>query len=124
MKKTFNSALLKVKGPYSSANISGNLIFVSGMIPLDPETNELLRGTIEEETKRVLENMKTLLEEAGSSLEKVVKTNLYLADMSEFAKMNEIYKQFFTKDYPARTTIQAGRLPLDVKIEIDAIAEI
>ena len=82
----------------------------------------VLRGTIEEETRATLINLRDILEDAGSSLERVVKVNAYLADMNNFGRFNEVYKEFFTKDFPARTCIQAGRLPMDIQVEIEAIA--
>ena len=102
----------------------GGWVFVSGQIPLDPATNQIVAGGIAEQTERVLENLKNVLEAAGSSLERVVKTTVYLKDVGEFAKMNEVYGRYFTNDPPARATVEAARLPRDVAVEIDCIASV
>ena len=112
----------KAIGPYSQAVKVGNFIFTSGQIAIDPEKNELISGGIQEQTRRVLENLKAVLEAAGSSLENVVKTTVYLSDINEFSAMNEVYAQFFETAKPARATVEVSRLPKDVKVEIDAIA--
>jgi 2-iminobutanoate/2-iminopropanoate deaminase len=109
-------------GPYSQAIKANGFIFASGQIPLDPATMRIVEGGIEEQTGRVLENLKAVLEAAGSSLDHVVKTTVYLADMGEFAAMNEIYAKYFGATKPARATVQVARLPRDVKVEIDVIA--
>ena len=109
-------------GPYSQAIKCNGLIFVSGQIPLDPQSNQLIAGSISEQAKRVLMNISAILQEAGSSLEKVVKTTVYLKDMGEFEAMNATYSEFFKNNKPARATVQVARLPKDVSIEIDAIA--
>jgi 2-iminobutanoate/2-iminopropanoate deaminase len=109
-------------GPYSQAIKANGFIFASGQIPLDPATMQIVAGGIEEQTGRVLENLKAVLEAAGSSLDHVVKTTVYLADMSEFAAMNEIYARYFGARKPARATVQVARLPRDVRIEIDVVA--
>ena len=109
-------------GPYSQAIIAGNLVFTAGQIPLDPATGELIGGDIRAQTQRVLENLGAILNAAGASLSSVVKTTVYLSDMSEFAAMNEVYASHFGDHKPARSTVQAARLPRDVKVEIDAIA--
>jgi 2-iminobutanoate/2-iminopropanoate deaminase len=109
------------KGPYSQAVIHQGLLYLSGQIPLDPESGMLIRGTIEEETERVLRNIKGIVEEAGAHLEDVLKTTCYLADLNDFDSFNEVYKEFFLQNPPARTTIQAMRLPLNVQVEIDAL---
>jgi 2-iminobutanoate/2-iminopropanoate deaminase len=114
----------KAIGPYSQAVISNGWVFLSGQIPLDAATNQIVEGGIAEQTKRVLENLKNVLEAAGSSLERVVKTTVYLKDIGEFAQMNEIYARYFTSDPPARATVEAARLPRDVRIEIDCIASV
>jgi 2-iminobutanoate/2-iminopropanoate deaminase len=98
------------------------MIFVSGQIPLDPTSMQLVTGTIEEQTRRVLMNVSAILQEAGSGLDKVIKTTVYMKDMNEFEKMNAIYGEFFSNNKPARATVQVARLPKDVSIEIDAIA--
>jgi 2-iminobutanoate/2-iminopropanoate deaminase len=110
-------------GPYSQAVRTGNLIFVSGQIPLDAATGQLVRGDIGTQTQQVLENVAAVLEAAGSSLAKVVKTTVYLRDLGEFGRMNEIYGKFFSRSAPARATVQVARLPRDAAIEIDVVAE-
>jgi 2-iminobutanoate/2-iminopropanoate deaminase len=109
-------------GPYSQAIKANGFIFASGQIPLDPATMKIVDGGIEEQTERVLDNLKAVLEAAGSSLDRVVKTTVYLADMNEFAAMNEIYARYFSATKPARATVQVARLPRDVKVEIDVVA--
>jgi 2-iminobutanoate/2-iminopropanoate deaminase len=111
-------------GPYSQAIRSGNLLFVSGQIPLDPSSGTLVSGSIADQTVRVLENLGAILQAAGASFDRVVKTTVYLADMSEFAAMNEVYGRYFPAPAPARATIQAARLPRDVRVEIDLIADL
>ena len=110
------------KGPYSPAVRAGDFLFVSGQGPIDPTTGEPVLGTIEEQTRLVLTNLGTILEGAGSSLGDVVKTTVYLTNMDDFAAMNGIYASFFPQAPPARTTIQAARLPLGISVEIEAIA--
>jgi len=110
-------------GPYSQAVRTGNLIFTSGMIPIDPATNTLVEGGIEVQATRAFENLKQLLIASGSGLDKVVKTVVFIKDMNDFAKVNEIYATFFTGEYPARSCVEVARLPKDVLIEIEAIAE-
>jgi 2-iminobutanoate/2-iminopropanoate deaminase len=109
-------------GPYSQAIKANGFIFASGQIPLDPATMQIVEGGIEEQTARVLDNLKAVLEDAGSSLDRVVKTTVYLADMNEFRVMNEIYARYFGATKPARATVQVARLPRDVKVEIDVVA--
>ena len=109
-------------GPYSQAIITGNFIFCSGQIPLDPATMEIVGETITEQTNRVFQNLAGLLDAAGSSLGQVVKTTVYLKDMSEFAAMNEEYARHFGDHRPARAAVEVARLPKDVRVEIDAIA--
>ncbi len=109
-------------GPYSQAIRANGMIFASGQIPLDPATMQVVAGDIRAQTERVLKNMKAVLEAAGSSIEKTVKTTVYLADMNEFTAMNEVYAEFFGAARPARATVQVSRLPRDVKVEIDVIA--
>ncbi len=112
----------KAIGPYSQAVKANGLIFISGQIALDPRTNQLVEGDIRAQTERVLENLKGIVEAAGSSLDRVVKTTVFLKDMGEFAAMNEVYARFFLKDPPARATVEVARLPRDVRVEIDLIA--
>ncbi len=109
-------------GPYSQAIIHQGLIYVSGQGPVDPRTNELKLGTIEEEAELTLENLRIILEEAGSSLDRVLKVTVFLIDMEEFSRFNEVYRRYFQKDLPARTCIQAAKLPGAFRVEIDAIA--
>ncbi len=111
-------------GPYSQAIITGNLVFCSGQIPLDPATMEIVGESITEQTKRVFQNLSGLLEAAGSNLGQVVKTTVYLKDMSDFAAMNEEYARHFGDHRPARAAVEVARLPKDVLVEIDAIAVI
>jgi 2-iminobutanoate/2-iminopropanoate deaminase len=109
-------------GPYSQAIRAGDLLFISGQIPLDPASGTLVQGDIADQTHRVLRNLEAILGAAGASFGQVVKTTVYLADMAEFAAMNEVYGTYFPAPAPARATIQAARLPRDVKIEIDLVA--
>jgi 2-iminobutanoate/2-iminopropanoate deaminase len=111
-------------GPYSQAIRAGSLLFVSGQIPLDPDTGALVAGGIAEQADRVLKNLGAILTAAGSSFDRVVKTTVYLADMGEFAAMNEVYGRYFPSPAPARATIQAARFPRDVRVEIDLIATV
>ena len=111
-------------GPYSQAVKLNNMIYTSGMIPLVPETMQVVEGGVQQQTKQVLENLKALLESAGSSLDKVVKTTVFIKDMNEFPKINETYAQFFAANPPARSTVEVARLPKDVLVEIECIAYI
>lgn len=110
-------------GPYSQAVVSQGFAFLSGQIPLDPATGKLAEGDVAAQTERVLENLKAVLAACGSSLERVVKTTVYLKDMGEFTRMNEVYARYFPHNSPARATVEAARLPRDVRVEIDCIAE-
>jgi 2-iminobutanoate/2-iminopropanoate deaminase len=112
----------KAIGPYSQAVRANGFVFVSGQIALDPSTQKLVPDEIMVQTERVLENLKAILSAAGSSLEKVVRTTVFLLDMNEFAAMNEVYARYFREQFPARSTVQAARLPRDVRVEIDVIA--
>jgi len=112
----------KAIGPYSPAVRAGQLLFLSGQVALDPATGDLIAGDIGAETRRVMENLKALLEQAGLGLSAVVRTTVYLADMNDFAAMNEVYGACFNAPYPARATIQVARLPRNARVEIDAIA--
>jgi len=112
----------KPVGPYSQAIVEGDFIFVAGQGPVNPGTGSLELGDARSETKRVFENMKAILQAAGSSLEQVVKCNVYLRDINDFAAMNEVYQTYFSRPFPARTTIQAGALPGGIAVEIECIA--
>ena len=109
-------------GPYSHAVAAGNLLFLSGQGPFAQDGTGALIGTLEEETALTFKNMIAILEEAGASLEDVVKVTVYLADMADFPRFNALYKEYFPDECPARTCIQAGKLPMDIKVEIEAIA--
>jgi 2-iminobutanoate/2-iminopropanoate deaminase len=112
----------KALGAYSPAIKAGNLLFVSGQIPIDPATGTLVDGNISTQTEQVMRNLGALLRAAGVGFEHVVRTTVFLTDMSEFAAMNEVYSRFVTDPPPARATVQVARLPRDVRIEVDAIA--
>jgi 2-iminobutanoate/2-iminopropanoate deaminase len=112
----------KAIGPYSQAIRANGFVFCSGQIALDPATNQLIEGDVVAQTERVLKNLTAVLQEAGSSLENVVKTTVFLKSMGDFAAMNETYAKFFTHNPPARSTVEAARLPKDVLVEIDVIA--
>jgi 2-iminobutanoate/2-iminopropanoate deaminase len=109
-------------GPYSQAIKHNGFVFLSGQIPLDPATNTIIEGDIVAQTERVLQNLKAVLEASGASFASVVKTTVFLKNMDDFPKMNEVYGRYFPVNPPARSTIQAARLPRDVQVEIDAIA--
>lgn len=109
-------------GPYSQAIKVGNLVFTSGQIPLDPATGQIVAGGVAEQTRRVMENLKAVLAAAGATLRDVVKTTLYIKNMSDFSTINEIYGQYFPEEPPARSCVEAARLPRDVLVEIEAIA--
>ena len=111
-------------GPYSQAIRYGNLLFVSGQIPIDPATGKIVEGDVAVQTDRVLRNLSAVLEAAGSSLAQVLKTTVYLKDIGDFTKMNEVYGRFFNECPPARATLQAARLPRDVSVEIELIAAV
>lgn len=113
---------MKPDSHYSPATVYGSLIFISGQGPIDSVTGKIIKGTFEEQLKLTLNNIKTILKETGSSLDKVLKTTVYLSNMDNFKKMNQIYKKYFPKNPPARTTIQAGKLFDHIAVEIDAIA--
>jgi len=110
-------------GPYSQAIIEGDFIFLSGQGPINPLTGTLELGDVRSETKRTLENLRAILQAAGSSLDHVLKCNVYLRDINDFAAMNEVYQTFFSAPFPARTTIQAGALPGGIAVEIECIAK-
>ncbi len=124
-KKAFQTDKAAVLGgPYSQAIIHNGLIYISGQGPINTQTNQVLLGTIEEESELALENIRIIVEEAGSSLNKVLQVRVYLLDMKEYSRFNEVYKKYFQADPPARTCIQAGKLPFGIRVEIDAIAYI
>lgn len=109
-------------GPYSQAVKVDNLLFISGQMPLDPDTMEIVPGNIQDQTKRAIENLKAILEEAGLTLNDVAKTTVFVKDMNEFGSINEIYANYFTEHKPARACVEVARLPKDVGVEIEAIA--
>lgn len=114
----------KAIGPYSQAVRSGSLLFLSGQIPIDPATGSMIDGDITAQTHRVLQNLGEVLAAAGASFDHVVRTTIYLADMSDFGTVNEIYGTYFSQPAPARATVQAARLPKDARVEIDCIASL
>ena len=109
-------------GPYSQAVKAGNLLFISGQIPLDPATGEVVEGDITVQTHRVLDNVKAILAEAGADFSNVVKTTVFLKDMNDFVPMNRVYAEYYPENCPARSAVQVGRLPKDVSVEIETIA--
>jgi 2-iminobutanoate/2-iminopropanoate deaminase len=112
----------KAIGPYSQAVKANGFLFVSGQIAFDPRTQQIVDGDVVRQTERVLENLKGIVEASGSSLQHVVKTTVFLADINDFTAMNEVYARYFTSHLPARSTIQAARLPRDARVEIDVVA--
>jgi len=112
----------KAIGPYSQATRANGFVFLSGQIPLDPKTQQVVDGDITVQTERVLENLKGVMEAAGSSIQRVVKTTVFLSDLNDFAAMNEVYSRYFAAHKPARSTVEVSRLPRDVRIEIELIA--
>ena len=112
----------KAIGPYSQAVRAGQLLFVSGQIPLDPDTGQMVAGDVAAQTRRVLENVRAVLDAANRSFADIVRTTIFLADMNDFAAVNEVYGQYFSQPYPARATVQVSRLPKDARVEIDVIA--
>ena len=112
----------KAVGPYSTAVVAGETVFLSGMIPLDPETNKIVEGGVEAQAVRVLENIKIVLEEMGLGMENAVKTTVYMTDLKQFAAVNAIYKDWFGPDYPARSCVEVSALPLGAQIEIEVTA--
>ena len=111
-------------GPYSQAVQIGSMLYTSGQIPLDPATGIVVEGGIQEQTRQALNNIKAILNEAGTNIGAVVKTTVFLSDMEHFAAMNEVYAQFFQAPYPARSAVQVARLPKDVLVEIEVIAQL
>lgn len=125
MRLTFSAeAAPKAIGPYSQVVVYGGVAYLSGQIPIDPGTNQIVDGDIAAQTERVLENLKAVLQACGASLESVLKTTVFLRDMADFPKMNEVYGRYFPTQPPARSTVQAARLPRDVSVEIDCIAAV
>lgn len=114
----------KAIGPYSQGIKMGNLVFTAGQVPIDPAVGKLIEGDIEAQTHQVLKNLSAILEAAGSSLSRVIKTTVFMIDLGEFQAMNGVYGQYFQEKPPARSTVQVSRLPLGAKIEIEAVAEI
>jgi 2-iminobutanoate/2-iminopropanoate deaminase len=112
----------KALGPYSQAVRAGQFLFVSGQVPIDPASGQIVGGTIGDQTRRAFENIAAILKAGGTSMQRVVRTTVYLADLGDFSAMNEVYATFFTPPQPARSTIQAARLPRDARIEVDVIA--
>lgn len=111
-------------GPYSQAVLVNGMLFTSGVIPIDPETNTLVEGDVTVQARQAIGNLKNLIEASGLSMDKVVKTTVFIKDMNDFGKINDIYKDFFTSDFPARSCVEVARLPKDVLIEIEAIATV
>jgi len=114
----------KALGPYSQAIVANDFVFLSGQIAIDPQSNQFIGGTIEDQTRRVINNLANILQSLGSSLDKAVKTTVFLKDLSDFEAMNKIYGEFFPNHKPARSTVQVARLPKDAAIEIEMIASI
>lgn len=110
-------------GPYSQAVKDGDLIFVSGQLPIDPKTGEFPSGNVQDQTRQSLENVKAILAEVGYGMENVLKTTVYLADISDFAEMNDVYAQYFSEPYPARAAFQVAALPKGAKVEIEVVAK-
>ncbi len=108
-------------GPYAQGVKVGNLLFISGQLPINPKTGELLTGDIQAQTKQVIENLKAIIEEAGATLEDVVKTTVFLKDMNEFSLVNEVYGEYFKENPPARVCVEIARLPKDAQVEIEAV---
>ncbi len=111
-------------GPYSQAVVAGGFAWVSGQIPLDPATGTMVEGEIEDQTRRVLDNLRAVLEAAGSRLERVVRATVYLVDMADFERVNAVYAEYFRKQPPARVCVEVSRLPKGARVEIDAVAEV
>ena len=122
MEKVYTKNAPDAIGPYSQAIEINDMIFTSGIIPINPANGTLVDGVIEEQTKQVFDNMKGLLEDAGSSLDKIIKTTVFIKNMNDFSRINEVYASYFTGDFPARSCVEVARLPKDVLIEVEAIA--
>ena len=112
----------KAIGPYSQAIKAGGFVFVSGQVALDPATGKIVEGDVSAQTERTLENLKAIVEAAGSSLDRALKATVFLKDLRDFAAMNEVYKRYFPSNPPTRATVEVARLPLDLRVEIDLIA--
>jgi 2-iminobutanoate/2-iminopropanoate deaminase len=112
-----------VLGPYSQAIKTDGMVYTSGQIPIDPVTFEIVSGGVEEQTKQALENLKSVLHAAGTDLDKVVKTTVFVRNLSDFERVNKVYKQYFTKEFPAKACVEVRRLPDDINVEIEAIAK-
>lgn len=122
-KKIINTELApEAIGPYSQSVLSGNILFISGQLPINPETGKFAGNDIKSQTEQSLKNIESILEKAGCTMDSVVKTTVLLNDMGDFAKMNEVYAKFFTKDYPARAAYEVAKLPKDALVEIEAVA--
>jgi len=119
-----SDAAPKAIGPYSQAVVHGGIAYLSGQIPLDPASGQIVEGDIAVQTERVFQNLRAVLDACGASFETVLKTSVFLRDMADFPKMNEIYAKYFPAQHPARSTVQAARLPRDVSVEIDCIAAV
>ncbi|MFM1612711.1 RidA family protein [Streptococcus mutans] len=124
MKKIHTDKAPAAIGPYVQGKIVGNLLFASGQVPLSPETDQVIGTTIEEQTQQVLKNISAILTEAGTDFDHVVKTTCFLSDIDDFVPFNEVYATAFKSDFPARSAVEVARLPKDVKIEIEVIAEL
>ena len=124
MKKIHSAQAPEAVGPYSQAIESDGLLYCSGQIPLDPKTGKLIDGSIEDQTRQVMKNLSAVLKQGGSSFGGVIKATIYLKDLNDFIRVNEVYASYFSEPFPARVTIQAGKLPLDAQVEIDAIAKV
>lgn len=124
MKKIHTDKAPAAIGPYVQGKIVGNLLFASGQVPLSPETGQVIGTTIEEQTQQVLKNISAILTEAGTDFDHVVKTTCFLSDIDDFVPFNEVYATAFKSDFPARSALEVARLPKDVKIEIEVIAEL
>ncbi len=122
LKKVHTDGAPEAIGPYSQAIIVGNLVFTAGQTPLDPATMKLVEGDVAAQTARALDNIRAVLEAAGTSLDNVVKTTVFLKDMNDFPAMNEVYARYFGDHRPARSTVEVARLPMDARVEIEAIA--
>lgn len=123
MKKIINTESAPAAiGPYSQSVLAGNILFISGQLPIDPETGKFAGNNIKSQTEQSLKNIENILKKIGCTMDSVVKTTVLLNDMGDFAKMNEVYAKFFTKDYPARAAYEVAKLPKDALVEIEAVA--